>query len=166
MYFTVGYLTITCTHTLQTVVDSDFFVLTPFPAKPDVTLATPPRPPLQYSTHFDLALSRQDSSLGRLYLEECKQKPKIGRVRKREEKVCDKNDIQCVEVDDDDVIITSPNVTRPRNVQYMSYKLLQFHTNHRPAYFGTWRKRSKLITPRNPFKKDTVQLTLFKMLKL
>ena len=138
--------------TLQTVVDSDFFVLTPFPTKPDVALATPPRPPLQDSVHFDMALAKQDSSLGEAYLEECKHKTKISRERKEEE--CDKNDDECMEVDDD-VIITSSDVTRPRNIQY---KLLQFHTNHRPAYFGTWRKRSKQITPRNPFKKDMVRL--------
>lgn len=146
---------------MQTVVDSDFFILTPFPTKPDVTMATPPHPPLQDSTHFDSALSRQDSSVGRVYLEECKHKPKLGRVAeiKEEENECDKNkDVECMEVDDedDDVIITSPNMICPKRRRNMCYKLLQFHTNHRPAYFGTWRKRSKMITPRNPFKKDMV----------
>lgn len=33
-------------------------------------------------------------------------------------------------------------------------KLLQFHTDYRPAYFGTYRKKSYHISPRNPFKKD------------
>lgn len=35
-------------------------------------------------------------------------------------------------------------------------KLLQFHTNYRPAYYGTMRKESRHISPKNPFKKDTV----------
>ena len=35
-------------------------------------------------------------------------------------------------------------------------KFLSFHTNYRPPYFGTWRKKSKVLTPRNPFKKDDV----------
>lgn len=35
-------------------------------------------------------------------------------------------------------------------------KLLQFHKNYRPAYYGTWRKRSSQISPKNPFKKDMV----------
>ena len=35
-------------------------------------------------------------------------------------------------------------------------KLLQFHTNYRPAYYGTMRKKSRHISPKNPFKKDTV----------
>lgn len=38
----------------------------------------------------------------------------------------------------------------------LRYKLLQFHLNYRPAYFGTWRKKSRSISPKNPFKKDTV----------
>ena len=154
---------------MQTIEDSDFFILTPFPTKPDVTMATPPRPPLQDSTHFDSALSSQDSTVGRAYLEECKHKPKLGRVgeRKGGESECDKNkDVEHMDVEvddddvmitspDDDVMITSPDVTCPRG-RDICYKLLQFHTNHRPAYFGTWRKRSKIITPRNPFKKDAV----------
>ncbi|XP_055868804.1 chromatin assembly factor 1 subunit A-like [Biomphalaria glabrata] len=32
-------------------------------------------------------------------------------------------------------------------------KLLQFHTDYRPPYYGTWRKQPK-ISPRNPWKKD------------
>ncbi|GFO24527.1 chromatin assembly factor 1 subunit a, partial [Plakobranchus ocellatus] len=32
-------------------------------------------------------------------------------------------------------------------------KLLQFHTDYRPPYYGTWRKKPKL-SPRNPWKKD------------
>ena len=35
-------------------------------------------------------------------------------------------------------------------------KLLQFHTNYRPAFYGTMRKKSSYISPRDPFKKDTV----------
>ena len=39
-------------------------------------------------------------------------------------------------------------------------KLLQFHDNYRPAYFGTWRKRSKKICARNPWRKDEVLIHL------
>ena len=38
----------------------------------------------------------------------------------------------------------------------VKYKLLQFHENYRPAYYGTWQKLSTVIQPRNPFKKDEV----------
>ncbi|EDO37231.1 predicted protein [Nematostella vectensis] len=36
--------------------------------------------------------------------------------------------------------------------------LLQFAENYRPAYYGTHRKKSKKISPKNPFKKDEVLL--------
>lgn len=39
-------------------------------------------------------------------------------------------------------------------------KLLQFHMNYRPPYYGTWRKRSQKLSPRNPYKMDTVSLGL------
>ena len=39
---------------------------------------------------------------------------------------------------------------------WMRSKLLQFHTNYRPPYYGTWRKQSKLIRPRNPLNQDKV----------
>ena len=33
-------------------------------------------------------------------------------------------------------------------------KLLQFHENERPAYWGTWSKKSTVVGPRRPFAKD------------
>ena len=53
--------------------------------------------------------------------------------------------------DNDVIIMSSPNVLpRPR------MKLLQFHSNVRPPYFGSWRKKSKVISGRAPFKIDKV----------
>uniref|UniRef100_A0A0X3PNJ8 Chromatin assembly factor 1 subunit A n=1 Tax=Schistocephalus solidus TaxID=70667 RepID=A0A0X3PNJ8_SCHSO len=37
-------------------------------------------------------------------------------------------------------------------------KLFQFVENYRPAYYGTWRRRSLVITGRRPFSKDRLQL--------
>lgn len=34
-------------------------------------------------------------------------------------------------------------------------KLLQFHQDHRPAYWGTWSKTSRQVTGRRPLGKDT-----------
>lgn len=42
--------------------------------------------------------------------------------------------------------------------QKMSTKLLQFCENHRPAYYGTWRKISRKLSARNPFAKDEVNI--------
>jgi len=38
---------------------------------------------------------------------------------------------------------------------FMHAKLLQFHENYRPAYYGTWRKHSSIITARRPWQQDT-----------
>ncbi|XP_061894667.1 chromatin assembly factor 1 subunit A isoform X1 [Entelurus aequoreus] len=42
----------------------------------------------------------------------------------------------------------------PDRQQYGPMKLLLFHQNHRPAYWGTWRKKSRHITARCPFRQD------------
>ena len=34
-------------------------------------------------------------------------------------------------------------------------KLIQFHENQRPAYWGTWSKQSSAVTGRKPFGRDT-----------
>ena len=39
-------------------------------------------------------------------------------------------------------------------------KLLQFKENFRPAYWGTWRRKSSILSPRNPFRKDEVRNAL------
>jgi len=38
---------------------------------------------------------------------------------------------------------------------FMRAKLLQFHENYRPAYYGTWRKHSSVISGRRPWQCDT-----------
>lgn len=38
---------------------------------------------------------------------------------------------------------------------FMHTKLLQFHENYRPAYYGTWRKHSSVISGRRPWQCDT-----------
>ena len=40
-------------------------------------------------------------------------------------------------------------------------KLLLFKENRRPAYYGTWRKKSKSITARRPFFQDAVSINNF-----
>ena len=37
----------------------------------------------------------------------------------------------------------------------LSRSLLQFNTDVRPPYFGTWRKKSTAISGRHPMKRDT-----------
>ncbi|XP_037530751.1 chromatin assembly factor 1 subunit A [Nematolebias whitei] len=48
--------------------------------------------------------------------------------------------------------------SKPENIPdqkcYGAMKLLQFHENYRPAYWGTWSKKSSHISPRCPFRQD------------
>lgn len=46
----------------------------------------------------------------------------------------------------------------PDRKRYGAMKLLQFHENYRPAYWGTWSKQSSHISPRCPLKQDKVKL--------
>ena len=59
---------------------------------------------------------------------------------------------------DDLLIIENEDLVEKENgsIHIMRVKLLQFSENYRPPYYGTWRKSSCLISPRNPFKKDEV----------
>ncbi|KAI8878574.1 hypothetical protein K501DRAFT_336654 [Backusella circina FSU 941] len=45
-----------------------------------------------------------------------------------------------------------------RKIRALPIKLIQFHENVRPAYYGTWTKHSDLITGRTPFAKDETWL--------
>ncbi|KAM4628665.1 chromatin assembly factor 1 subunit A [Polymixia lowei] len=42
----------------------------------------------------------------------------------------------------------------PDRERYGPMKLLQFHQNYRPAYWGTWSKKSSHISPRCPLRQD------------
>ncbi|XP_045215837.2 chromatin assembly factor 1 subunit A-A-like [Mercenaria mercenaria] len=55
--------------------------------------------------------------------------------------------------EDDDVELLSHEKETIEKVTH-HVKFLYFHENTRPPYYGTWRKRSKLLTGRNPFKQD------------
>ncbi|XP_074894169.1 chromatin assembly factor 1 subunit A [Buteo buteo] len=43
----------------------------------------------------------------------------------------------------------------PERGKFGRMKLLQFCENHRPAYWGTWNKKTTMIRPRNPWSKDS-----------
>ncbi|XP_057696095.1 chromatin assembly factor 1 subunit A [Corythoichthys intestinalis] len=58
--------------------------------------------------------------------------------------------------DSDCIAMTGPNPEGvPDRKLYGPMKLLLFRENHRPAYWGTWRKKSLHISPRCPLRKDT-----------
>ncbi|XP_058138050.1 chromatin assembly factor 1 subunit A isoform X2 [Dasypus novemcinctus] len=46
----------------------------------------------------------------------------------------------------------------PERKKFGRMKLLQFSENHRPAYWGTWNKRTTAIRPKNPWAQDRTLL--------
>lgn len=44
----------------------------------------------------------------------------------------------------------------PERRKFGRMKLLQFSENHRPAYWGTWNKKTAVIRPRDPWAQDKV----------
>ncbi|KAJ8968927.1 hypothetical protein NQ314_002019 [Rhamnusium bicolor] len=65
------------------------------------------------------------------------------------------------EVVDDDITIVEDEGDLGETIyedksklQKLRAKFLKFHENRRPAYFGTWRKKSNVVTPRRPFAED------------
>ncbi|XP_072376940.1 uncharacterized protein [Diabrotica undecimpunctata] len=58
---------------------------------------------------------------------------------------------------DDDIILVDLGETiceDKSGLQRHKAKFLYFHDNRRPAYYGTWRKKSKFVKPRNPLGED------------
>ncbi|KAL1783292.1 chromatin assembly factor 1 subunit A [Sigmodon hispidus] len=54
-----------------------------------------------------------------------------------------------------DVVIVESKVDGvPERRRFGRMKLLQFSENHRPAYWGTWNKKTAVIRPRNPWAQD------------
>lgn len=58
------------------------------------------------------------------------------------------------DVNDDNIIKITHDLEKHRP------KLLQFKENRRPPYWGTWRKRSKILNSRRPFAKDKVRIVV------
>lgn len=60
----------------------------------------------------------------------------------------------------DDVVLIenesnlNKNISNAKISVKLRAKFLKFHENRRPAYFGTWRKKSTKIKPRTPFGQD------------
>lgn len=61
------------------------------------------------------------------------------------------NDIVIVDIEEDLGESITEQKPEPHKIRA---KYLYFRENQRPPYFGTWRKRSKFITPRKPFALD------------
>lgn len=58
------------------------------------------------------------------------------------------------EEDEGESVVETPIEEGP--IEKHRPKLLYFHENRRPPYWGTWRKKSETINPRRPFAQDNV----------
>lgn len=70
------------------------------------------------------------------------------------------DDVEIIEDEDDDIgdeILEDNKEAKAVIVGkvFKKAKLLQFHDNQRPAYFGTWSKKSCKVGPRHPFGMDS-----------
>ena len=104
-----------------------------------MSLATASHEPLQDTTEFDQLISLQSSNFTSNYIHTCKLEP-----RKKLKQMPPNRP-------DSDVIVTSDLPVPKQDLP--TFKLLQFSENHRPAYYGSWRRKDDSITPKNPFKK-------------
>lgn len=124
-----------------------------FEVKSDMRLPPIRRSPLSAEEveNLDICLQKQMSSN---YLTEIKMKKNIGTSSKT---------WPYEETSDEDVVIVEDSINLGESIcgdnsklQKFRTKFLKFHENRRPAYYGTWRKKSKFITARRPFAEDDI----------
>ncbi|NXN85777.1 CAF1A factor, partial [Bombycilla garrulus] len=121
----------------------------PFEIKENMVLAPLSRVALDpdYLEQLDKLLRAQDAEASFLRDLKCRKPRTTGPTL-----VSDSND----SVNSDVVVVDSCQTDAvPEREKFGRMKLLQFSENHRPAYWGTWNKRTSLIRARSPWSKDT-----------
>ncbi|NWR07651.1 CAF1A factor, partial [Paradoxornis webbianus] len=121
----------------------------PFEIKENMVLAPLSRVALDpdYLEQLDKLLHAQDGEVSFLRDLKCRKPRKTGPTL-----VSDSSD----SVNSDVVVVDNCQTDAvPEREKFGRMKLLQFSENHRPAYWGTWNKRTPLIRARNPWSKDT-----------
>ncbi|XP_032087147.1 chromatin assembly factor 1 subunit A [Thamnophis elegans] len=121
----------------------------PFEIKENMVLAPLCRVPFdqELSDRMDRSVEEQSCELS--FLEELKSRD----ARKSEPTLACSPSAD--EINSDVVIVSSSQAEdAPERKKFGRMKLLQFCENHRPAYWGTWNKRTSAIRPRNPWAKD------------
>ncbi|NXC58119.1 CAF1A factor, partial [Aleadryas rufinucha] len=120
----------------------------PFEIKENMVLAPLSRVALDpdYLEQLDKLLHAQSGEASFLRDLKCRKPRKTGPTL-----VSDSSD----SVNSDVVVVDSCQTDAvPEREKFGRMKLLQFSENHRPAYWGTWNKRTSLIRARNPWSKD------------
>ncbi|KFV40021.1 Chromatin assembly factor 1 subunit A, partial [Tyto alba] len=121
----------------------------PFEIKENMVLAPLCRIALDpdYLEQLDKLLPAQNSEVSFLRDLKCRKPRKTGPTF-----VSNSSDI----VNSDVVVVDNCKTDAlPERGKFGRMKLLQFCENHRPAYWGTWNKKTTMIRPRNPWSKDS-----------
>ncbi|XP_017776534.1 PREDICTED: chromatin assembly factor 1 subunit A isoform X3 [Nicrophorus vespilloides] len=118
----------------------------PFEVKSDMRLAPIIRKSLTDEDKEDFLKSLDLQNAEQLYFYELKKGKVVGKSSKTWHYDEPLDDV--ILLDDLGESIIEPKLDR------MKAKFLKFHENKRPAYFGTWRKKSKFISPKNPLSMD------------
>lgn len=140
-----------CEQELRRTEDQDNLAFMPFEVKSDMRLAPIVTRILNDKEKNDFIKIIEEQE-GKTYLEELKEGKIVGKRGKT---------WTYEEENSDDVMILEENLGQTIDEQKpkltkMRAKFFKFHENQRPPYYGTWRKRSKLIKPTTPFKVDTI----------
>jgi chromatin assembly factor 1 subunit A len=98
----------------------------------------------------------ESQSQDKLYLDQLRSKKIIPQTSSSTWALDDFKDDEILILEDDDISGVTDNIVEsyPTANQLPRPKLLQFWENRRPPYWGTWRKKSQSIRPKNPFYMD------------
>ncbi|CAH2049312.1 unnamed protein product, partial [Iphiclides podalirius] len=139
-------------------------MLSSFTIKSDMRLAPTTRNYIsdEQKQALDNFLEEQNMSNGSLYIQNLKRginKPMTNAATWPLNDKENEDDVMIVEddlppVDDADEILHLEPTIREK----LRPKLLSFHENRRPPYWGTWRKTSAFVKPRRPFHQDQKHL--------
>ncbi|XP_014612214.1 PREDICTED: chromatin assembly factor 1 subunit A-A [Polistes canadensis] len=136
--------------------NTDVQTFMPFEVKTDMRVAPICRGSLDENKKLSLddKLKKGHTETSNLYLAEMKNKKIIRHKSEKTWPLKSKNDI--ITLDEEENDCNSDVVFQPETVvDKIRPKLLQFHENRRPPYWGTWRKQSDSINSRRPFSKDS-----------
>ncbi|NXS91015.1 CAF1A factor, partial [Jacana jacana] len=122
----------------------------PFEIKENMVLAPLSRIALDpdFSEQLDKLLRAQNSDVSFLRDLKCRKPRKTGPTFVN----------KSADIVNSDVVVVVDNCKTdavPERGKFGRMKLLQFCENHRPAYWGTWNKKTTTICPRNPWAKDS-----------
>lgn len=120
----------------------------PFEIKTDMRLPPLRRPNLTEEEKERLLVSLLEQKEEKSYLDELKSNKTVGKSSKTWPFEDCSDDVVLL---DEEVGVTIEDQPKGKK---MRAKLLKFRENRRPPYFGTWRKTSRSITGRTPFKMD------------